>query len=185
MYLTFIESRPSRIQYFLHYEEIIRKTWRVHLFNGSTVSLPILASLLRYGVIPSDTQVSLFFKTITKGFDLNVKEADWDVLIENGFIQQLRQSVFINHQEQGILLNTFEWANKKVDIVFYYLKNFEIDQDIVRNVANTFIASPYPFKARDALKIFFRDNPEINEKFIKIAEQNNITLPESLGFEES
>ncbi len=183
-YLTFIEDRPSRLQYFLQFEEILRKTWRVHLLKGSKVSLSLLAALLRYDIIPTDKRINVYLKTINKGFDLNVKEADWEILIDNGFIEQLRQAIFIDYQEQGRLINNFEWANKKVRIALYYLKNFEIDQVIVRNIANTFIANPYPFKARDALVSFLRDNTDINEKFIKIGEEHNIFLPETLGFEE-
>ncbi|KQL27517.1 hypothetical protein [Cytobacillus solani] len=183
-YLTFIDDRPSRIQYFLHYEEIIRKTWRVLMFKDSKVSLSLLASMLRYDVIPSDTRNEIYLRTVNKGFDLNVGAADWDTLTTNGFIEQLKQAVFVDYREQGRLLNNFEWANKKVRIALYYLKNFEIDEVIVRSIANTFFAHPYPFKARDAIRNFFRENTEIKEQFIKIAEEEQIILPDSLGFEE-
>lgn len=123
IYLAFIEGRPSRLQHFLQYEEIIRKTWRVHLFKGSKVSLPLLASLLRFNVIPADSRIRLYLKIITKGFDINIRESDFEVLLEKGFMQQLRQSLFFEHHEMGMLLNDFEWANKNVRIALYYLKN--------------------------------------------------------------
>jgi hypothetical protein len=185
IYKSFIQARPSRVQYFLRFEDIIRKTWKVDLLKGSKISLQLLAALLLHEVIPSEERINLYSRVIKKGLlDLNVTEVDLDILLRTKFIEQIRQAVFIDYQDNGMLLNNFEWGNKNVNIALFYLANYEIEQVIVRNISNAFLVPPYPFKAQVALKEFFSKNPVIKGKFVEIAEENNIILPESLGFQE-
>jgi hypothetical protein len=78
LYLNFVEDRPGRIEFFLKYEELIRRTWTTYLFVQND-KISLLSSLLRCGVIPDESYRYIFSETIHSGFDTNINELDKEI----------------------------------------------------------------------------------------------------------
>lgn len=182
LYIEFISDRPSRIQYFLKHEQLIRKTWRRMLLKGQS-TLPLLSAILRFVDVPKEELDDIFFRIIKNGFDLRISKVDMEMLTDHGFFDKLREVVFIGNDSTSRLINDFVWGNKNANIAAFYLKTFEIDFEIVESLTHIFSSSPYPFKAQELLKEFFSRENAIKQKFIEVA-NSKVTLPSSLGFEE-
>lgn len=66
---------------------------------------------------------------------------------------------------------SFSFANSRVELVLWYLRNFGVDEDIVAHILETFpnLYTPHPFDVAKGLKRYFQDNPAEWDIFVKIA----------------
>jgi len=91
----------------------------------------------------------------------------------------LKKYDFFKHIREVILNKVltpdagFGFANSRVGLVLWYLKNFDLDKEIVKHIIDTFPSSysPHPFDVARGLKTYFQNNPNEWTKFCKIAKQ--------------
>ncbi|MGV2941473.1 hypothetical protein AB5I83_17855 [Mesobacillus sp. LC4] len=177
--MTFLRSFPNRVNYFSSDTSFIRNLWYTKIFENAVDrkgDLKIYCAILRSGLIETD-QLNEANEKIAREFrNVLPDEDDFYTLKENNFFQKFKEIVFTTE-----LLNNFDKANNRRDVIVYYLKKFPLDEEIVRILTNTFDFSNHPWHLRDSLNEFFEANPEKRDSFISILEEHDIDPPEYLS----
>lgn len=139
------------------------------------LSLPYISESTKKQ-LSEDIANSILTSRTLAGLDTILKERDgkhkqWYILLEKyNFFKHIRE----------VILNKvltpkaeFRFANSRVELILWYLRNFDLDREIIRHIIDTFPSSysPHPFDVARGLRLYFQNNPNEWTKFCKIAKQ--------------
>ncbi|GAG63659.1 unnamed protein product, partial [marine sediment metagenome] len=136
---------------------------------------PIYCSMLRNRLISEPDISSAHERVINRKIGFPPTEEEKRILDESNFFDVFRQKAFCDR-----LINEFEWANDNSVLVEYYLKNYNLDCEVVQAIYYVFDKPNHPFHLAEVLNAFFAENTEKKAEFKAIAESENIDLPQHL-----
>lgn len=186
--LLIIRSKPQIVRYFYNKATFIRLLWKKDLVREEDYR--IFIELLRHNLIP-ETQLNeafehVFNKLPTGIFDENtwwleleqwVNEVDKQILIEKGFFEKFNEQAF---EDEKIAYN-FNWGNRNTELVIYYIKQFGLNETIVTALNRALTVTHPPFKLRDELVSYYKQNQEELEFHIELSEKLSTTIPKVLN----
>ncbi|MFB6649972.1 hypothetical protein, partial [Bacillus toyonensis] len=184
LFMTYIEQIPQGIIHFRNDPQFIRSFWYGKLI-GSRVKYKVLSAMLRHGIIPDDEKDEAFEKLILSARGAEIRDDDFFILKEQGFIEKLRYLIFLRQETfVNSLLTNFSWTGDNLELVLYYINKVGLDKEITQILISAFSGDTHPWKLRDALKNNFEDKPALKAEFQTLAQELGLTPPERLGFTE-
>jgi hypothetical protein len=155
----------------------VRNLWRAKFKAMNHVKFKVLSSLLRNNLLEDKEEV---FNHVIKNLgQTSPQDLEVPILMQHGYFLVYKKLVFCN---ESPLINRFEWGNSSKDSVGSHLDIIGLDDDIVKNINNTFSYSPYPFKLQDSLTKYFKESPTKKEEYLQICERLHLIPTENLGF---
>ena len=179
MLMNFMRDYPEKINRLDLSKQFIRSLWFEKLFHNRNNDFSIFASLLRNSMIREEDKEEAVSRIANAVYaQVPKEETDKLELIRHGYFQKLKSRIF---PTDGIF--EFAVANSYKIQIPYYLKNFDIEEDIIKSLSKTF-STPYPpFDLEDKLRRFFRENADKKNEFIQTADNiDDFQIPENLQF---
>lgn len=173
-----LDVYPSLVTILKDDPEYIRNTW-FEKIDEFIRPLDVLAALLDHDCVPQEQIEEAINNTIHKVNDTELDNIIIQRLNHYGFSSQFKNCVFIGLVRK---IKDFEWANSHCRLVCSYLKEGEVDKEIISSISDVFYPSNHPYDLRDSLLQLFSGNVAIKEVFIKISAEEGIELPKRLGF---
>lgn len=174
--VNLLRDFPQHVILLNHNPEIVRCLWRKHLFSSYHDDIDVFAALLRADLIPQEeideanTQV---FPRLAVGCILS--PAAQQTLDQKGFFAKFIKKAFIDYD-----IEDFNWWNKHARSISWYIELYPIPVEAVRAICSIFVKPNNPWAARNRLTELFKDNPNKRQEFEKIAQQDQLTLPEAI-----
>lgn len=112
---------------------------------------PLLAALLRDGLIPADEAAECFTVVLKLAPTFAPAGADLATLKQHGFVEALEE-VACREMRQ------FAWGNPCVKLVLLLLEDRPISDPLAKAIYDAFNARYYPTELRNALQTYFTDN---------------------------
>lgn len=186
--LKIIRCKPEIVQYFNNKDTFIRMLWKKDL--SMSEDYRVFINLLKHDLIPKPQLKEAFdhiFSTLdTTLFNKNIwwvedeekiNELDKLVLIECEFFTYFNSLAF----EKESIVNDFNWANRNKELTVYYIEHFGLN-DTVATAINKALTGLYPpFKLRDELESFYKQNPDQLTKHIEISKELSSRVPGTLS----
>lgn len=170
-----VRLRPDYVAFWASEPTVIRRLWRETLWSIHGPCLPVLASLLRNGLIPPH-EIAEATMHFARGVQGEVPQAiDVDVLEAAGFFTGVLVVAF---EEQEI--NRFAWGNPNARLVAWLLGRVPLQESFVRVLCAVFASEPYPHGARDAIASLFAGNPARHAEFTATARALGLEPPATL-----
>ncbi|MBY6052780.1 hypothetical protein [Cytobacillus firmus] len=186
--LTIIRRKPEMVKYFNNKETFIRMLWKKDLSRLDDYK--VFIELLRHNLIP-ESQLNESFEHIfsileTPFFDEDswwlvmsggVNDLDKMVLLDKGFFTKFNEIAF---EGEKIAYN-FNWGNRNKELVIYYINEFGLNETLVTAINKALTSSNPPFKLRDELSYFYKNNQQTLELHIEISEKLSLKVPKLLS----
>lgn len=178
--VAFLGEHPERVPLFYPESNTsdIRHLWREKLNNAGSAKFPVLASLIRNGLIKDDYE-EIFDHTVRTVGATSPRAQEIPLLLELGYYSKYKNIVF---RDDFPLINAFDWANKTHLSIGNHLDVIGLDENIVEVINRTFESSAYPFKMRDSLTKYFTKSEEKKRQYIEICAELGIQPTSKLGF---
>ena len=170
-----VREDPGLVQHWASDAALIRRLWRELLWSQSGARLPVLAALVRNGLIPATEQqeANEWFATHLAGeLPTQMEVADLDSC---GFFATVKKVAFIDGK-----VNLFDWGNPNAALVRWMLEREPMEDATIRVLCSVFCAQPYPNTARDAIKDLFATNAAKKAEFTQRAAALGETPPADL-----
>ncbi|MGX9728724.1 MAG: hypothetical protein ACTFAK_15865 [Candidatus Electronema sp. VV] len=156
--------------------ELVRCLWRKHLFSSYHDDIDVFAALLRADLIPQgeidEANTRVFPRLAVGGIP---SPAVQQILDQKGFFAAFVKEAFMDY-----FIEDFSWWNKHAKSISWYIESYRIPVEAVRAICSIFAKPSNPSGARNRLIELFRDNPAKRQEFEKIAQQEQLTLPEAI-----
>lgn len=178
--LELLMAEPILVIYFCNEKQFIRSLWKEKFWNSYRV-YPLFITMLRNKLIPQEEleeAIERVSDVVSDSHFSRVEQVDVISLQESGFFEIFSDLAFGTFRK----IQNFDWARENKHIICLYLKKYGLNSDIVSVLNNIFNAKHTPWKLGDAIKELFEERPLIKESYIKLNEDINGELPESLGF---
>lgn len=179
--LELFMAEPNLVVYFRNETQLLRSLWKDKFWNSYKV-YPLFITMLRNKLIPQEElreAIEAVSNTVSDSHFSRVEQVDVVSLQESGFFEVFVDLAFGNNSK----INNFDWARENKNIICLYLKLYGLNSDIVSSLNATFNARHTPWKLGDAIEELFEERPLLKESYIKINEEIDGELPESLGFD--
>lgn len=179
--LALLRQAPQYVTLWANSPKVVRLFWRSSLFQGGRGDLRVYASLLRNGLIPAGQVAEANAWVADNMKDEPPASQDMDALRAHGFIDALVERCFeVIEGASNRGIDDFTWGNGHIVTITWLLGELPTTATIVEAVCRTFVGSPYPHKACDAVRIFYKNNPEKRQEFEKVAGELGLTLPKDV-----
>ncbi len=174
--ITFLRAHPDKVTILTGHPERIRRLWYEDLFTANKDDFPLLASLVRSGLLPTEQTEEAFRQVISKG-TAYVPNAPDNLSLEGaGYYRQLEYLLVNNN-----LLSAFSWANKTKDLIIKYLNEHPVSLDIARSIYRGFNSVYFSRDLARDLDEFFRANPIKKTEFLAfVSRDNEIDRPSAI-----
>lgn len=178
LFKKFIPVYPEKLLMCLHKTQLIREFWKEKFFSrqvkGSEGYWNLAIALLTNKIIDED-EINHFVKMLALGNRLNELEKEQiDILRNYNFFKQMKKYLF----EEDLFsqpYNGYNNANSSTNRIMFYLKNEELDEVSVRSL-NALLHGLKYGSFFDTFTAYIEEKQKFHEKFIEIAEDNNIPL---------
>lgn len=167
-----ISKTPNILNYYKKDSEFLRYIWYSKLEEYPFKNTQIFTYMLKNKLIPKKDINEAFEIFINNRHKEHPTEDDLQVLIKFEFYNAFKKTAFEDNA-----ISQFYWANDNREFIIHYLNNFKLDKIIIQSISNTFCNSKHPWHLKDSLNDFFNENSAKRERFIKIANDNDIALP--------
>jgi hypothetical protein len=158
---------------------VVRCLWRKHLFSDDRYGrkdITVFAAMLRAGLIPQEEIAEANTIAVMRLKGNIPSQIDIQILDQCGFFDVFKRTVFEDMQ-----LNDLKWWRGNEELVCWYLKSYPITTEIVRSIYSAFIESNrYSWGVCYRLIELFKDNLTKRHEFEKIAQQEQLALPEAI-----
>lgn len=180
-----IRTKPEIIKYFKDKTKFVRYLWKEE-FKRSNDYL-IFIELLRNNIIPEGEILELYhhmFNNVeSTSFELDesnidfygievIQDVDIYLLKSNGFFEEFYNQAI----KAGKITGYFEWGNRNKELFLFYLKHFNMDEEIVLRLNRVLDMSYSPKKLKEMLYSFYRKNPDVQEKHAKVCDETGVPL---------
>ncbi|WMX58986.1 hypothetical protein [Peribacillus sp. R9-11] len=184
--LDILRVKQQMVQYFHRKSTFIRMLWKKDFNRDSDYK--VFIGLLRYNLIPKD-QISEAYKHVlenisTQYFDEDsswlygedgiINENEKMVLLDRGFFGEFEKIAF----EQKKVVYDFNWGNLNKELFVYYIRHFGLNKRFVESINDALYRANPPFKLRDELKLFYKNEPVYLEKHREISDEFGFLMPE-------
>ncbi|MES1043189.1 hypothetical protein FOA22_01515 [Heyndrickxia oleronia] len=179
--LELLMDEPILVVYFREEKQFIRSLWKEKFWNSYRI-YPLFITMLRSKLIPLEELREAIERVSVVVNDTHfsrVEQVDVASLQESGFFEIFKDLAFGEYRK----IQNFNWARGNKHIICLYLKIYGLNSDIVSVLNDTFNANHIPWKLGDAIKELFEERPSIRDSYIKLNEDIDGELPESLGFD--
>lgn len=179
--LELLMNEPNLVVYFRGEKQFIRSLWKEKFWNSYRV-YPLFITMLRNKLIPQEEleeAIERVSVVVNDSHFSRVEQVDVVSLQESGFFEIFVDLAFGSNRK----IQNFDWARENKHIICLYMKIYGLNSDIVSVLNDTFNAKHIPWKLGDAIKELFEERPSIKESYIKLNEDIEGELPESLGFD--
>jgi hypothetical protein len=177
--LKFLSKYPNKVVDLNYTREQIRNHWhdRLKRVDHPVNRYAVYAGMLATNTIPPE-EINEANKMMFEHFDrihnaTIPREDDIELLKTNGFYDAIYQVAFIEKNLQPYL-----WVNSKYDLIIFYIENYPIDDEIVRNVCSMLTSTNPSQWFRTALVATFANKPEKKAEFNTIAVSHSIVVPD-------
>jgi hypothetical protein len=175
-FLSLLRNFPQHVILLDQNPELVRCLWRKHLFSRYHHNdLKVFAALLRANMIPQEEIAEANDKAVTELTGNIPSLVDKQTLDQYGFFAVFSERAFTDG-----LLDDFGWGNINAKLVCWYLGSYPIPVEAVRSICSIFTRTYFPRKACDRLTELFKDNLIKRHEFEKIAQQEQLALPEAI-----
>ena len=166
---------PSHVQALRGQPSEIRNLWRASVFAGGHKDLPVVAALLRNGLIPQNEIDEAVERTVQRLNDDIPTKTDEPILAANGFWR-----AFVEHAMANRQIDKFDWGNRNARLIAWRVEHAPVDRETASALCETFAAEPYPFAVRDALKAMLAANPAKMADLQAAASRAGTVVPKAL-----
>ncbi|MEE4562775.1 MULTISPECIES: hypothetical protein [Paenibacillus] len=173
LFRAILNYDPSSIQFFRGNAQFIRSFWYT---VGLHSNVRAIIALIRQHLIPAD-QINESIKHLIASQAIiepdELSSEEFRYLLENDFVSILKDYAFI-----GGNISSFDWANHhKKNAIIWYFKKYGFDKDVVQALYNTFSnESRHPWHLRDAIRLMFRITPELQEQYVTVCEEFEVSV---------
>jgi hypothetical protein len=143
----------------------VRRLWHEKMFASSFDDFPLLATLIRNGLVPDPQIREMFVKVLEKGPMNTPNEMDNRTLIEKGFYGCLEEVAIAN-------LSFFDWANRTKNLFIKHLSDNPITMALATKIYDVFNSTYYPWHMAESLTEFFRVNDSKRNEYIQMVNEN-------------
>ena len=173
--LLVLRKHPTRSVILNNRHELVRYLWRDMLFNEDGNDLPLFASLLRNGIVPTD-EINEAVSWVVDRVSGDVPSETDDQTLQNfGFWRALRVKAFHDGRK-----GDFAWANPKAKLLSWTIERDAIDVELASTICRVFGQRTYPFEVRDAIKEMFARKPEKLVQVETKAAEDSLSVPDGL-----
>jgi len=171
--LTFFRAHPDKVSFLRENPEKVRRLWHELLFTNLSNDFPLLASMLRTRLIPSEQIEESLSRLIRRGLVGIPEGIDSAALEEHGFYEILERMIVSEH-----LMSGFDWANRSRSIIVTYLSEHPISIDLAKEICEIFNSANHPWHLASDLNSLFENNPTKKTEFREIVTTTpNLLLP--------
>jgi hypothetical protein len=162
--LGFLRVHPDKAILLEGHPEQARQLWHDFLFGDNSSDFPLLASMVRVGLIPDAQREEAFRHLIRKGIEFVPNDIDHLTLEEHGFYVCVEKFLIEAH-----LFSNFEWANKTKALVIKYLSEHALTVPVAATIYTNYNVENHPWHMAEYLDQFFQSNEGKKQEYIAIA----------------
>jgi hypothetical protein len=163
--LSFLRTHPERIMILDSHPEKVRRLWHEFLFVDATNDFPVVAGLLRNGLVPAEQIDECLRHLIHKGTAAVPNDVDNVAMEGNGFYAIL-EDILVNTR----LLSQFNWANRCKPVVVKHIAEHPLSVELARAIYQNYDAGYHPWHMASHLNDFFAANEEKRNEYIAISD---------------
>jgi hypothetical protein len=171
LFVKFVRAHPEHLLRFAGKPEMIHKLWYVDLFKGYP-DYPLYDALLRNGLIAPAELPTAAERIVSRLRGVEPPDECVPRLTASGFFKVFESFAFVEGNA-----DQFAWGNPNADLIRWYLERFPLSVEAVECICSRFGSEPCAHEPRDALEDLFSKSEAKRKEFLKIAKDNDFTLP--------
>jgi len=152
--IDFLHEYPEKVYILQNQPQKIRLIWHDRLFTRFRSDFSLLSSLLNASLIPQDQIGEAISLAVEASASRLPSDIDLRSLTQHGYYDLLENAI-VDRQ----LMDNFDWANGKKELIVKYLSENTISRGVANAIYYAFNGQNYAWHLAEYLNQFFSQNP--------------------------